>query len=129
MNRRTLTLIVSAMLGLSAMAQTTSGTWTLQDCISYALQNNIQLKRQQAATQSARVSVSEAKAAYLPSLNASVSQALTYRPYQESVGNFVNGGITSSSGNKATQSGSYGINASWSVWRSEEHTSELQSRE
>lgn len=127
MNRRTLTLIASAMLGLSAVAQTNAGTWTLQDCINYALQNNIQLKKQQAATQSARVSVSEAKAAYLPSLNASVSQALTYRPYQESVGNFVNGGITSSSGNKTTQSGSYGINASWSVWNGGKRSLTLKS--
>lgn len=116
MKRRTTTLIVSAMLGMSTMAQTAVGTWTLQDCIDHALHNNIQLKKRQVATHAAQVSVSEAKAAYLPSLNASVSQGVTYRPYQESIGNFVNGGITSSSGNKATESGSYGINASWSVW-------------
>lgn len=104
------------MLGVSAAAQTSSAAWTLQDCIDHALQNNIQLKKQQAATQTAQVSVSEAKAAYLPSLSASVTQGVTWRPNQESMGNFVNGGITSSSGSKATESGSYGISASWNVW-------------
>lgn len=104
------------MLGMSAAAQTAAGTWTLQDCIDHALKNNIQLKRQQAATQTAQVGVSEAKAAYLPSLSASVTQGVAYRPNQETAANFVNGGITSGSNSKTTGSGSYGLNASWSVW-------------
>ena len=64
------------MLGVSATAQNSAATWTLQDCINHALQNNIQLKKQQAATQTAQVGVSEAKAAYLPSLSASVTQGI-----------------------------------------------------
>ena len=90
--------------------------WTLQQCIDYALAHNVQLKKNLAAEQTAAVNVSEAKAGRLPSLSASLTQNLNYRPFQETGGNFVNGGIATSAADKATQSGSYGVNASWVVW-------------
>ncbi len=97
-------------------AQDAAGAWTLKDCIDYALSHNIQLKKNAASEQTADISLKQAKAGLQPSLNASMTQALTYRPFQESGGNFVNGGIASSASSKATQSGSYGVTASWTVW-------------
>lgn len=52
----------------------------------------------------------------MPSLSGAVTQGVNYRPFQESGGNFVNGGIATSAADKATQNGSYGINAQWVVW-------------
>ena len=68
---------------ISLYAQETGG-WTLDDCISYALANNIQLKRSHITQLSAREDILQSKAALLPSLSASTSQSATYRPFVKS---------------------------------------------
>ena len=108
------------MMALAAlptvMAAQSAKTWTLQDCIDHALSHNITLQKNRAAETTAAIGVKEARGALMPTLSAQTSQGLTYRPFQETDGNIVNGSIASNTANKATQSGSYGINASWTVW-------------
>lgn len=118
-NQRVTILTTACILSLSLNAQEVASdkqTWSLRDCLDYALAHNVTLLKKRTALLSSEVDVTESKAARLPSLSASVSQNLMYRPFQESAGNFVNGGITTSGADKATQSGSYGINAQWVVW-------------
>lgn len=43
------------------------------------------------------------KAGLLPSLSGDLTQGVSYRPFQESGGNFVNGGIATSAADKVTQ--------------------------
>ena len=43
--------------------------WTLQDCINYAVENNIGLKRQMLLTESAEADLLKARMNMLPSLN------------------------------------------------------------
>lgn len=90
--------------------------WSLKECLDYALENNITIKKDKLSESTAETDLKKAKAALQPSLSASMTQSLNYRPFQESAGNFVNGTMTSSTSNKTTESGSYGINARWSVW-------------
>lgn len=120
MSNQRVTILTTACiltLGLSAQGVTSDKqTWSLKDCIDYALTHNVTLLKKQTTQRSSEVDVTESKAARLPSLSASISQNLMYRPFQESAGNFVNGGITTSGADKATQSGNYGINAQWVVW-------------
>lgn len=47
--------------------------WSLQDCIEYALENNIQIKQQQLGVDIARENLLQSKASRYPSLNASAS--------------------------------------------------------
>ncbi len=115
MNRKFGIIALFSLFAAGVSAQE-SGVWTLKDCIDYALAHNIQLKKNEVAAQTAGIGVKQARAGLLPSLNASMSQGLTYRPFQETGGNIVNGGMASSSVDKAIQSGSYGVNASWTVW-------------
>lgn len=105
-----------ALLSASVLSAQEVRRWTLQECIDYALAHNVTLLKNRAAEESSAVDVAEAKAGRLPSLSASMTQSLTYRPFQETGSSFVNGGIASSAADKATQSGSYGVNASWTVW-------------
>lgn len=105
-----------SLLPLYGWTQNANGVWSLTECIDYAMAHNVQLLKSQATEQSTRVDVAEAKAGLLPSLNGAITQGVNYRPFQESGGNFVNGGITTSAADKATQNGSYGINAQWVVW-------------
>lgn len=114
-------LMLAAFVGLpmTARAQssdTSEGAWTLQACIDYALAHNVQLLKNRQTEQSNAVDLVEAKAGRLPSLSASMTQNLSYRPFQETASSFVNGGIATSAADKTTQSGSYGVNASWTVW-------------
>lgn len=52
--------------------------WTLQRCIDYALENNIQIKRQELNTQYSRNQVAQAKADRLPNLNAGASNNFSF---------------------------------------------------
>lgn len=104
-----------ALLPFMSFAQT-NGVWTLKECIDYAVTHNVSLLKSATTEKSASVDVAEAKAGLLPSLNGALTQGVTYRPFQESGGSFVNDGIATSAADKATQNGSYGINAQWVVW-------------
>jgi outer membrane protein len=103
--------------------------WTLQECIAHALEHNVQLRKSQLQTASTAISVKEAKAGLLPSLNANISQNVQYRPFQESTTSFVNGGIASSASDKATWSGSYGVSASWTIWNGRQNTLNVKTNE
>lgn len=99
----------------SADAGATTG-WTLQQCIAYALAHNLTLQKNAQAERTSQVTLTEAKAARQPTVSGSIAQGLTYRPFQQTGGNFVNGGMATTAADKATQNGSYGINAQWTVW-------------
>ena len=58
--------------------------WTLQDCISYALQHNISLQKTRLQRLSAVEDVRESQAALLPSLSGTVSQNVSYNPWPQS---------------------------------------------
>lgn len=80
--------------------------WDLQTCIGYALENNIQIKQSEAEKQSGLVDAKLAKAAMLPSLSGSVGQSLSNYPFPDS----------ESGNSSATVSGSYSLNASWTLF-------------
>lgn len=69
------------LLGITSNAQ---NVWSLQKCIDYALENNIQIKQQQLNTNFIENQVSQAKSNRLPNLNAqfgndySFGRSLTY---------------------------------------------------
>lgn len=88
--------------------------WTLQQCIDYAVENNIQLRKTVLNKQSAHEDLLQSKAALLPSLNASTSQNINYTPWVET--GISGDGFSRASVDKFYYNGSYGINASWTVW-------------
>ena len=97
-------------------AQTTEKEWTLQDCIDYALQNNIQLKKNRITRLTAEEDVLQSRAELFPSLSGSTNQNIVYRPFVSSGQNTVANGYVQSSIDKVYYNGSYGINANWTVW-------------
>jgi outer membrane protein len=52
--------------------------WTLEDCINYAVSNNIGLQRQRLLTESAEVNLLKSKMDLLPSLNAGSDMSIQY---------------------------------------------------
>ncbi len=107
---------LTVLTAIPAFGQGTGKKWTLQDCIDYALQNNIQLKKNQIQKLIAEEDVEQSKAALLPSLSASTSQNIVYRPFVASGQSTVANGYVQSSIDKVYYNGSYGVNANWTVW-------------
>ena len=113
MNKRLFLLpccLIAGILRLSAQ-----GTWSLQDCIEYALQNNIQVQKSRIAEEQGEVSLWQDRGALFPSLSFSTSQTMGYRPFEESTALVQNGQVTTTT-NKTTYQGSYGLNANWTIW-------------
>ena len=102
-----------SMLAVPMMAQ--AKQWSLQDCINYALQNNITIQKNHLQRLSANEDVLESKAQLLPSLSASTNQNLAYTPWVES-GIVSSDGYSRASIAKVSYNGSYGINGSWTIW-------------
>jgi len=123
MIKKSLVMFVMAMLTGSAAAQK---QWSLQECIDYAMQHNITLQRAKLQQQSAKEDVSQSKAALLPSLNASTSHNLAYRPWQESGMATVTNGTVSTGIDKTSYNGSYGLNASWTVWNGNRNRNQVK---
>ena len=100
--------------------------WTLQECIDYALENNIQLKKSSIKKQSSHEDVLQSQADLLPSLSASTSQSVTYRPWPETGSATVTNGYVQTSIDRVFYNGSYGVNANWTVWNGGRNTNTIK---
>lgn len=100
-----------AMIALTVCAQK---KWTLDECIQYAMENNIPLKMVRIHEQSAEEDVKQSKAALLPTLTASTSHGVGYSPFDDS------------GADKSYYNGSYNVNAQWTVWNGGRNTNTLK---
>lgn len=98
-----------------AMAAKAQTVWNLQQCIDYALTNNIQIQKNRVSEQQGEVALWQDKGALFPSLSFSTSHTMGYRPFEEGTNIVQNGQVTNTK-NKVTYQGSYGLNARWTVW-------------
>lgn len=101
--------------------------WTLNDCINYALEQNIQLRQNKISLEESSVDVKTAKAALFPSLSFNMGHTVTNRPYQET-SNTVSGTEIISSDSKTTYSGSYGLSASWTLFNGKQRMNTIKQR-
>ncbi|CAK7067743.1 MAG: hypothetical protein PARBA_02599 [Parabacteroides sp.] len=76
--KKNLFLSISALYllstGVNATAQTTPEQWSLEECIRYAIEHNIDLKQKEQAQESRKVDLHTSKFSWLPDLNATVGQ-------------------------------------------------------
>ena len=70
--------------------------------------------------------VLQSQADLLPSLSASTSQSVTYRPWPESGSATVANGYVQTSVDKVYYNGSYGVNANWTVWNGGRNTNTIK---
>jgi outer membrane protein len=113
----------AVLLSLSVSAQK---QWTLRDCISYAMENNITLQKSKLQKLSATEDVKGARSALLPSLSASTSHSVGYRPWQDAGVATVTNGQVNAKVNKSYYNGSYGVNAQWTVWNGNRNINTLR---
>ena len=121
---RKVLLIGVAMLGTVQMSA--QKQWTLQDCIDYAMENNITLKKSQLKKQSATEDLKGAKAALLPTVSASTNQSLGYQPWKDTGMAYVTNGTVNTKVDKTSYNGSYSLSGQWTVWNGGRNTNTIK---
>ena len=123
MNKKHLLATLSILLtGSAAWGQK---VWTLQECLDYALANNIQLQQKRITAASNHEDVLQSQAALFPSVSFSTNQNASWRPFAETTINLAGGTMTTNS-NSVSYNGSYGINANWTVWNGNRNTNTIK---
>ncbi len=109
-------LVIISALMLSMLTVSAQKQWTLQECLDYALENNITLQKSQLQKRSATEDLIGSKHALLPTLNASTNQSLGYQPWKDSGISTVTNGTVNTKVDKTSYNGSYSLSGQWTVW-------------
>ncbi len=94
-------LALSLNISLKAQTADTSQDWTLDQCISYALQNNIQILKSGLNIDEAQIDLKESKAQLFPSLTFNTSQNISFEKNDSET---------------AIYAGSYNLDASMTIY-------------
>ena len=86
-------LVIALLIGYTTIGQ--NKIWTLQECVKHALENNISIKRGENTLLINEQDIKGAKGNFLPSVNASLSQGLSFGQSELFPGSFVNRTSTS----------------------------------
>lgn len=102
---RTMTVILAMLAAGTLCAQTPSKVWTLEECIDYALEHNIEIKRQELGVDNSETGLSESRWDYAPSLSAGSSYSISSgRVLDQTTYEFIENNVVGSS--SASVSGS-----------------------
>jgi len=85
----------------------------------------VDLQTSRINAESAKIDVLTAKSQLLPTVSGSVSQRLVNRPFASS-STIINGDNISTTSNKTSYNGSYGINANWTVFNGGQNTNNVK---
>jgi len=124
--RGSMLIVAAVVASVSVMGQK---QWTLKECLDYAMENSITLKKSQLQQKSALEDLKSSKAQLLPSLSGSTNQSVGYRPWQNSGITTVTNGQVNSKVNKTYYNGSYGLNANWTVWNGNKNVNNVKLNE
>lgn len=109
-------IILALLTGVISMHHTTQAqerpeVWDLTTCIDYAMEHNINIRKNRISAESSSIDVKTAKAEMFPNLSFSSSQNYVNRPLVED-------------GTQSTNSynGNYGLNASWTIYNGGRNT-------
>ena len=88
-------------------------TWTLQDCLDYAIEHNIQIQQSKITYQSGQEDTKQAKAQLFPSLTASITQGFVNNPSKN---------VTTNN----SYTGNYAVNANWTLFDGNQRNNALK---
>ncbi|MDY3251941.1 MAG: TolC family protein, partial [Prevotella sp.] len=76
--KKVLSVISVFLFATSSMMAQEAKQWTLQECIQYALDHNIQVKQQQNTTRQQKIQLDDNKGNHLPTVDASIDQNFSF---------------------------------------------------
>ena len=117
---------ITACLALPGALSAQVKQWTLDDCISYALANNITLKKNVLSVQSANEDLLQSQSALFPSLAFGTNQSVGYRPWTNNSITSVTDGMVVDGANKGYYNGSYSLSANWTVWNGNKNRNQVK---
>lgn len=91
-------ILATAVFGVHAE----NAVWSFNDCVEYAREHNISLRKSKLSEQTAEYNLEEAKGQWEPTLDFATTHGFTNFPW----GN----------GNKNSYNSTYGLNAGWTLW-------------
>ena len=91
------------------------GQWTLQECIDYAMENNIDVKSGELSLEQSNVQVESSTGQLMPTLSFSTNHNLGWRPWSQNTV-ALSGGTMTTTQSDVTYSGNYSLQANWTVW-------------
>ncbi len=119
MKKQTFTLFVHAViLFLSVLSQAQSKKWTLEECVNYAIKNNISIKQSELDAKSAAIEKSSAIGGFFPSLNINGSHSWNIGLNQNIITNLLE--------NQTTQFTSAGLSSNIDVYNGMQNQNRLR---
>lgn len=118
-----------SLLCLCLSLNTSAKTWTLDECLRYATENNISLQKAGLARQSDAETTLASKAALLPSLSFSTSQNVAYQPWKKNGTATVQNGLVETNTTTTSYNGTYSVSANWTVWNGNRNTNTIRLNE
>ena len=104
------TQMVKAQIGAADTAlQNLPAKWDLQNCLDYAIRNNITINTFRLSQRSAEQDLLQARAANQPNLLGTASEGITFQKQPNGTGGY--------GGRKVTESGSYGVNSAVTLYQ------------
>jgi outer membrane protein len=104
------TTLVKAQIGITdTVMRDLPAKWNLQNCLDFAIRNNITINTFRLSQRSADQDLLQARAANRPNLTGSVSEVLTNQKRQNSTGSYSNSTVT--------ESGSYGLSSGLTLYQ------------
>ncbi|WP_010520263.1 TolC family protein [Aquimarina agarivorans] len=100
-----------------AQKENTKTVWSIQDCMEYAIKNNLQIQQQQLDLQDADINKNDAKNAFLPDLNGSASNDWNFGFSRN-----INGVLSEQN----TRSSSYSLNSNIPIYNGRQNYNRLQ---
>lgn len=107
------------LIAPAAFGQSATEGWTLRNCIDYALQNNIQVKKMQVGVNVSEAGYVQSKAARFPSLNAGASESFTHQ----------NALQAASGGEESSLSGNYSLRSDMTLYNGLKLTNSIAQQE
>ena len=107
--RTTILSLIALLFIISSNAQ--DKVWTLQECIAYALENNISIKQQELNKEIIAEDIVTAKGNFYPNLNASASQNFNF-------GSYIDGSNSGVRVSRNSSSNGFGINTGVMLYNS-----------
>ncbi len=102
-------LVFAMLFGFAVSGQAQTKQWTLEECVRYALDNNITIKNSELDVQNAEINKKDAFGRYLPSVNGNASHSWNIGLNQD-----VTTGVLR---NQTTQYSSVGLNAGVDIYK------------
>ncbi len=107
--------IITAMLVCCGAITADAETWSYRDCVDYAREHNISLRKSRLNEEISFCNLEESKAQWLPTLDFATSHGFTNMPFGND--------------SKNSYSSSYGLNAGWTVWNGGDRENNIKRNE